>query len=415
MILDFSLENFKCFKNEATLSFIPGLSSTLESHVVENEPPEYRALRSAVIYGANGAGKSSLMDGASFMCDMVLNSPNHIKGHKLVTPYFELDKKCSKLPISFKVNFTHGRERYEYSFSYNTDQFLTEKLLHYPENGRVRKLFVREKSNFSFGPSFIKGKGFKKVIDSLQKNQLLISAPVHSPSLNLAYDFFKSFVFIYDPQQLTDFTNKLIHNNAGNHNFNKLLNDIMSRIDIGIKSVHVLKVSAEEAEKRYQHLPDAIREDIVRTHKNKDVFEVFFKHNGSKSLIPFKSESRGTQKLYSLLGPILNGHLKNTILFIDEFNSSLHPALSEFILDFLHNQQRYLNLKTDNQYIINLHDTSLLNPAIFRVDQIWFVAKDKNGISELYSLDDFKDRSNLIQRNYLDGKYGAVPIIKRFS
>ncbi len=414
MFLEFTLENFKSFKNEATLSFIPGVSSSLKSHVIGNTDNKYKVLRSAVIYGANGAGKSTLMDGASFMRDMVLNSPSHLPESTLVTPYHKFDENCKTKPVYFKVIFTNDNDRYEYSFSFSGKEFLTEELLHYPENGRVRKLFSRKKLDFSFGASLSKGRGFKKVLDSLQKNQLLISAPVNSPALNFVYDFFKSFVFIYDPQQLTDFTNKLIHENSGNHNFNKLLNDIMSRIDVGIESVHILKVTAEDAEKRYQDVPDEIREDIIRRHRNQEIFEVFFKHIGSTALIPLKAESKGTQKLYSMLGPILDGHLRKMTLFFDEFNSSLHPALVEFLLDFLHNQQKYLKLKTENQFIINLHDTTLLNPSIFRSDQIWFIAKDKEGISELYSLDDFKDRSNLFQRNYLDGKYGAVPIIERF-
>lgn len=412
MLLEFTLKNFKSFKNEATISFIPGASTSLESHVIRNE--KYNILRSAVIYGANGAGKSTLMDGASFMRDMVLNSPNHVKGGKLVTPYFQFDEKFKKHPIYFKIVFTNENERFEYSFSFNTDEFLTEELLHYPENGRVRKLFTRKSQEFTFGASLVKGRGFKSTVDTLQKNQLLISAPVNSPALNLVFNFFKSFAFIYDPQQLTDFTNKFIHENSGNRNFNKLLNDIMSRIDIGIESVHILKVTAEDAEKRFKDLPDEIRDDIIRRHRTQEIFEVFFKHKGSNALMPLKSESKGTQKLYSMLGPILNGHLNNMVLFFDEFNSSLHPALVEFLLDFLHNQQKYLKLKTKNQFIINLHDTTLLNPSIFRADQIWFVEKNQEGVSELYSLDDFKDRSNLYQRNYLDGKYGAIPIIERF-
>jgi len=415
MLLEFTLKNFKSYKKEATLSFIPGSSSNLDSHIVGTQTQKHKALRSAVIYGANGAGKSTLMDGASFMRDMVLNSPNHIEGSNLVTPYFHFDEKCKLEPICFKVIFTNLNEKYEYSFSFSSNEFLSEELFYYPENGRIRKLFSRKLLDFSFGSSLVKGNGFKKVVDSLQKNQLLISSPVNSPALNMVYDFFKSFFFIYEPQQLTDFTNKFIHENSGNHNFNKLLNNIMSRIDIGIESVHILKVTAEDAEKRYQDLPDEIREDIIKRHKSQDIFEVFFKHSGSSALMPFKGESKGTQKLYSMLGPILDGHLRKMILFFDEFNSSLHPALTEFLLDFLHNQQKYLKLSTENQFIFNLHDTTLLNPSIFRSDQIWFTDKDQEGVSELYSLDDFKDRSNLIQRNYLDGRYGAIPIIERFQ
>lgn len=415
MLLEFSLKNFKCFKDEATLSFIPGATSALNTHIIESKNPKHNALRSAVIYGANGAGKSSLMDGARFMCTMVLNSPGYTKEYKLTTPCFQFDNNCMNKPISFKINFTHKKERYEYSFSYNKNQFLTENLFHYSETGRRRKLFNREKQDFSFGSTFKKGKGFKKVLESLQENQLLASAPSNSLSLNIVYDFFKSCSFIYNPEKLVNFTNKFIYNNVGNKNFNILLNKIMSKIDIGIESVHVLKITVEDVEDKLQTLPDDLREELIKKYRDQDIFEIFFKHNGSENLVPFKLESKGTQKLYSLLGPILNGYLRESILFIDEFNSSLHPILVEFLIDFLHNQEQYTGMKNTNQFVINLHDTSLLNPSIFRRDQIWFIAKDEKGASELYSLDDFKDRSNLIQRNYLDGRYGATPIIKRFS
>lgn len=43
---------------------------------------------------------------------------------------------------------------------------------------------------------------------------------------------------------------------------------------------------------------------------------------------------------------------------------------------------------------------------------MWFVEKDDEGMSELFSLDDFDNRSgNNNERRYLAGAFGAVPNI----
>jgi len=68
--------------------------------------------------------------------------------------------------------------------------------------------------------------------------------------------------------------------------------------------------------------------------------------------------------------------------------------------------------KNNAQLIFNTHDTNLLSTDLFRRDQIWFVEKDRYGAAKLYSLADFKARSDeQFERNYLKGRYGAVPVI----
>ena len=69
--------------------------------------------------------------------------------------------------------------------------------------------------------------------------------------------------------------------------------------------------------------------------------------------------------------------------------------------------------KKSAQLIFNTHEISLLDLNLFRRDQIYFVEKDnKTGVSDLYSLDDFSPRkSENIQKGYLQGRYGAMPIV----
>ncbi len=65
------------------------------------------------------------------------------------------------------------------------------------------------------------------------------------------------------------------------------------------------------------------------------------------------------------------------------------------------------------------HDTTLLDPELFRRDQIWFTEKDKGGGTQLYSMSDYKERKprkgEAMQKGYLAGRYGAIPIIEAFE
>ena len=53
-------------------------------------------------------------------------------------------------------------------------------------------------------------------------------------------------------------------------------------------------------------------------------------------------------------------------------------------------------------------------PELFRRDQIWLTEKNQSGATQLFSLHDFEGEnrprsSEAFQRNYLAGRYGAVP------
>ena len=49
--------------------------------------------------------------------------------------------------------------------------------------------------------------------------------------------------------------------------------------------------------------------------------------------------------------------------------------------------------------------------GILRRDEIWFSNKDEKGESSLYSLEEFNVRfDKKIDKAYLDGRYGGVPI-----
>ena len=74
--------------------------------------------------------------------------------------------------------------------------------------------------------------------------------------------------------------------------------------------------------------------------------------------------------------------------------------------------------KNHAQLIFTTHDSWQLSNELLRRDEIWFTEK-KGGVSTLYSLADFVDedgskirKDESYEKNYLIGKYGAIPNLK---
>lgn len=102
------------------------------------------------------------------------------------------------------------------------------------------------------------------------------------------------------------------------------------------------------------------------------------------------------------------------ILVIDELDVRLHPFITRFIIQLFHSKQT--NPK-NAQLIFATHDTNLLTNKLFRRDQIWFTEKDQYGATDLYSLVEYKNvrKDASYEKDYIAGKYGAVPFIRNFE
>ena len=63
-----------------------------------------------------------------------------------------------------------------------------------------------------------------------------------------------------------------------------------------------------------------------------------------------------------------------------------------------------------------------ISDNLLRRDEIWFAEKNSDGVSKLYSLADVQDEDGAkirkdenYEKNYLNGKYRAIPILSRFD
>ena len=148
---------------------------------------------------------------------------------------------------------------------------------------------------------------------------------------------------------------------------------------------------------------------IIRKTSENDplVKKIVLKHKNNDSEYSFSEESDGTQRLFDLIEILMNKKSERVYL-IDELDRCFHPELTyEFIT-------RFLNLKDNNsQLIVTTHESRLLNFDLLRRDEIWFANREKNGPTDLYSLEKYNERfDKKIDKAYLEGRYGGVPLFE---
>lgn len=127
--------------------------------------------------------------------------------------------------------------------------------------------------------------------------------------------------------------------------------------------------------------------------------------------IHYGNESSGTRKLMMLGAVIIESFDSDSVIIMDEFDDAFHVDLSKAIL-------RMINSEVNrNQFVLSSHTIDLMDCDL-RTDQVYLVEKDFRGVSEIYSIFDFKDSDGKIFRadikfakRYLSGKFGAIPNI----
>ncbi|EMW6352551.1 AAA family ATPase, partial [Enterococcus faecalis] len=132
-----------------------------------------------------------------------------------------------------------------------------------------------------------------------------------------------------------------------------------------------------------------------------EYFELKFKHKNG-TLYSLSEESDGTVRLIELFSVLF--HNDEKVFVIDEIDRSLHPLLTYNFIESFKKQ------KSINQLIVTTHEDYILNLELLRRDEVWFVDKNFEGNSSMFSLEEFKERFDKdINTSYLNGRYGGIP------
>ena len=407
MLIRFSFKNFKSFKNENCLDMEATSLKEHEYNIAKIENGDY--LKIAAIYGANASGKTNVLQAFSYMKKRILVSDDS----KVNSPMSEeniYSFLINNNPISLEVEILAKNNKiYKYGFEILKDKIISEWLYEKRIN-KFYEIFERNGNNVQI----------MKV-----KNKLFDLANIDDKSL-----FLKSFRAIDKSNE--DFNNVyewFMNSNyldLGDPNFENALNN---RISLKIIEDEKYKNELLKFIKTFDATIDSINispNSIEELKNTNGVVKVELVHNGedgNKKALPLTLESNGTMKMFHLFDFFMDTLRNGNVLFVDELDAKLHPLLTRYIINLFHNSEKNIG---NGQLIYSTHDTVNLNKETFRRDEIWFVEKDKNGVSELYSLSDYiiedengnakKVRNDATyNKDYLTGRYGAIPVLEEFD
>ena len=428
MLIQFSVRNFRTFKEMAVLSLIASnydKETREKENISENTIYNLRLLKSAVIYGPNASGKSKFIEALMFMKRFAIGSSKESqKGDDISVEPFKLNPESEKEPSEFEVIFIFKNVMYRYGFEVNKNRVISEWLFHKPKTKEV-ELFYRDLQNFKVHPrDFQKGAiGAKEGL--VRDNSLLLSlaAQLNDSTANNVIEWFKNLKTISGLKEEGYQGYTMGRTQDPKHKQNIL--ELLKAADLGIQDI---KLEMLDIDKLPKDMPKELKEMILKSSKEEkaefvsDILTSHKKFDDSKKHIANinfsldDDESFGTKKFFALTGPVLNALENGYTLVVDELDSKLHPNLVCKIVSLFNSKK--LNPK-NAQLIFNTHDTNLLSSGLFRKDQVWFTEKDKYGEAKLYSLADFKSdavrKYEAFEDNYIRGKYGAVPYLGFFD
>ncbi|GLC88063.1 AAA family ATPase [Lysinibacillus piscis] len=409
MLLQFTVGNYLSFQTKETFSLVATEMTELRDNIVEIEEG-FSVVKSAAIYGANASGKSNLLSAMGFMRDFVVDSFRISQdGNGIRVAPFKLDVDSKGKPSCFEINFYHQHDLYRYGFEVTPKEVVKEWLY-------INEELIYERNQMDL----MKGKLNDESIDlkwGMTRNNVLFISILGSANTVFAMEimeYFRTHLNVLSGLAVEPghFTKFLLQQNNQN-DYNSIMQFIQA-LDISIDGL-----SVEEHNDTLVHLPKEVRELIDR-----DVYyEIFTEHNvydhkgiviGKVNFLANDLESTGTNQLISLAGPIVNTLENGGTLLIDEMDAQLHPLISEAIIKMFNSKKTN---KNNAQLIITTHNITNLSNELLRRDQIWFVEKDNRERSHVVSLVEYKFNNKRVRsdevysRNYLKGKYGAIPLL----
>ncbi len=416
MIIELVVENFRSIKTKQTFSLTKSISdelveNTFDPQVLSTSP----LLRSAVIYGANAAGKSNFIKAVKAMREIVVNSAKNIqRGDELPITHFKLCDSTIGKPTEFEVLFIADRIKYQYGFSVTSERVMEEWLYAFPKS-RPQRWFIRafdkDKDEYVWDfSSFFMGKK-QTWKDSTRSNSLFLSTAVmlNSEQLKPVYDWFMKTLKIAGIDGWSGaYTAELCTEEVGKKDVLKFLNS--ADLDINDLKLESKKIDSSDFP---GDMPSDIKAHLLKELESKEFIDVKTVHKtsqGKEVLFDLDDESDGTRKIFSFAGPWIDTLKNGKVLFIDELHASLHPHIVKFLVNLFHNNKT--NPK-NAQLIFTTHETSILDQDVFRRDQVWFCKKEKNQTTEIYPLTDFSPRKGAenLEKSYLSGRYSALPVV----
>ena len=393
MICQFSFKNFMSYKDETVFDLQAAQLSEFSDSVISFDSVS-NLLPISVIYGPNGGGKTNLLKALSCLISIVTkpiddlgkNRNELIMQQEIVCEPFALDSTSKEDPTEFNIYFRTDKNEFRYYIAVKNGFIISEILQRRTIGGKKTALiFERESDEIILGASINKARVSKDVNPKMPYLSFL-AITYNFPVIAEVQMWFESCI-------IRNYANPEIEHNimlSDDENFK--ISFINALNDMGI--------------------------DVSNYRYDKDAEQIFLSRtvHDEEFELPFYSESDGTRKVFAALPVLMIALAEGRLVIIDELDAKLHPKLLRYIVSLFTN--RNIN-KYGAQLLFTSHDMSTMKSDVFRRDEIWFAALNKEHCSEIYSLYEIRreDGSRVnttasYDKQYLEGRYGADPYLR---
>lgn len=427
MLLAFRAENVRSFRDEIELSLLA--TSLSEPRFVRRidwreAGKPIGVVPVAGVFGPNASGKSNLLEAMDDMRMYVLESfrRNLDPGERWP---FRLDPASQRRPSRYEIDLVLDGVRTEYGFALDGDKVVEEWAFRYPR-GRAALLFHRREHKVETGA--YGSRDTRTVEKVLRPNSLLLSAAaaVNHPLLLPLHEWFRRNLQLAHERNRANrqaFTVKQLSDEHGGDRERVL--SLLRAADLGIVDAreHAIPIDPRVRTLMERAIREMFGQEIRPQNGERDSalkFEAFgftLVHQGTKDSIELDPgfESHGTLVWLGLVGAVIAALQDGAVLLADELDTGLHPALVAELIRLFQDPRTNPNRA---QLIFNSHDPTVLGDSsedrLLGRDQIWFTEKLTDGNSRLYPLTDLRPRKHeAVGRRYLQGRYGATPILSR--
>lgn len=444
MLIKFRVSNFLSFEKLTEVGMIPSNKvQGMDEHIININNTSL--LKYGVIYGANAAGKSNLIKVFQFIRHCVLSN-SIIDGTGMFCKNSEENKHIESI---FEVQFTINGKFYAYGFSLLLEKqsIVSEWLFELHLNTPPTRLFVWEKGKKPELDSNLKSSDsnrFDTYIADFDENANALflhamnngkryskNTPIYV--FEEVFNWITSRIIVVTPD--TSLKSFEFYDDQASFS---MINELIRVFDTGITNVEMVETTLDvlrkelprpafdnvvsnfkimKEQKAPQLVSFAMRADqyfirvTLEDRKYPKITTLSLKHGSAFYGFKYSEESDGTKRLFELLDMLLSVS-EDVIYVVDEMERSLHPKLTEKFIKLF--EQRHHNKRV--QLVFTTHEASIMDLELFRRDEIWFVERDNENSSHVYTLDKFKERYDKnLSKAYLEGRYGAVPVFKSFS
>ena len=396
MIYKIVISNFRSIGGTLELDFrVPGTTPSLPNFRAIPSNPGMRLPAVIALFGANGAGKTTVLRAISDTLRFILYSHEH-RAPPVLHPF--LSEQGLARPTRIEISFAAahfvdeaddrvGLYRYELELTRSsTDSSATrvahEALFSFPL-GRPRRIFERRDGGQIYITPEADITSDDRAVKALRPEASLLAT--------LASSYVPMFVCMHNnlsttyspPESWRPGKEMTIENYAGSADLAFAVSRQLQRIDVGIESMQV------------QDLPGGGR-------------ELAFAHRGLVAPLTMPLESAGTRNLITHFPYVSRALETGHVALLDALDSEFHADLTAEII-------RWFQSPGTNphgaQLLCTLHNLAVLESL--EKEEVVIVEKNGSGVTSAYGLWQVRGlrRSSNLYREYRSGDLGGLPII----